>query len=282
MFSSIDQTGNRVVLNTWPPKRIVSLVPSQTELLHYLGLEDEVIGITKFCVHPQSWFKTKTRVGGTKAVNIEAVKALAPDLIIANKEENVKEQVESLQAISPVWVSDINNLDDALEMIKRVGEMVDKAQKSTELAAQIQSAFYGLDELTYQSTNQLINPSTIPVTYLIWREPYMTVGGDTFISDMLSRAGFKNVFDHTTRYPQITLEEIAGTNCRYIFLSSEPYPFKEKHAAEINRVLPHIKTVFVDGEMFSWYGNRLLLAAQYFKELKQFLVAGANNSRSLA
>lgn len=271
MFTTVDQTGNRVMLQD-PPVRIVSLVPSQTELLHYLGLEEEVVGITKFCVHPQSWFRSKARVGGTKAVHIDAVKALAPNLIIANKEENVKEQVEALQQIAPVWVSDINNLGDAIAMIKQVGELVGKNQKALKLAAEIETAFNKLNDNGH-SADQLLNQSPNPpnIAYLIWREPYMTVGGDTFINDMIKRCGFNNVFERETRYPEITLEQIRRLNCKYLFLSSEPYPFKPKHAEEIKAALPGVQIVFANGEMFSWYGSRLLLAAQYFKELKENL-----------
>lgn len=274
MFTTTDQTGQKTGLTVWPPARIVSLVPSQTELLYYVGLEKEVVGITKFCVHPKQWFNTKTRIGGTKAVHLDAVKALSPHLIIANKEENVKEQVEALAEIAPVWVSDVNDLPGALDMIKRVGELVDKNKTAVELVNQIQAGF-----ATIVNTNQLINHSTplLNVAYLIWREPYMTIGGDTFINDMLHRSGFKNVFEDKQRYPIIQLEQLPAHNCRYIFLSSEPYPFKQQHAEEIKVVLPNANIVFVDGEMFSWYGSRLLQAVQYFKELKQHLTNANNN-----
>jgi len=271
MFTTVDQTGNQITLRA-RPGRIVSLVPSQTELLDYLGLEDEVIGITKFCVHPQSWFRSKTRIGGTKAVDINKVKMLNPDLIIANKEENVKEQVEALQQIAPVWVSDINNLDDACNMIQKIGEMTGKMEVSQQLALQIQTAFNALGGLGQFAGHLLKQSTNSPnIAYLIWREPFITVGRDTFINDMIKQCGFKNVFENETRYPQITLEEITVLNCKYIFLSSEPYPFKPKHADEIRQALPGMETIFVDGEMFSWYGSRLLLAAQYFKELKESL-----------
>jgi ABC-type Fe3+-hydroxamate transport system substrate-binding protein len=279
MLTIVDQTGATVKIPAYPPKRIVSLVPSQTELLHYLGLEEEVVGITKFCVHPQSWFRNKTRVGGTKSVHIDIVKSLCPDLIIGNKEENIKTEVEALSTIAPVWVSDIGNLNDALEMIKQVGVIVDKQEKADRLAVQIEAGFIKLASTAnihpssshfqiLKSSNLQINPN---VAYLIWREPYMTVGGDTFIGDMLRRCGFANIFEQEKRYPVITLEQIAALGCRYLFLSSEPFPFKEEHANEIRNQLPGIKVVFVDGEMFSWYGNRLLLAVQYFRELKESL-----------
>ena len=109
-----DQTGRKITLDK-PPHRIISLVPSQTELLYDLGLHNEVIGITKFCVHPQEWFQHKTRVGGTRQINIDIIHELRPDLIIANKEENVKEQVEELAGYYPVWISDVKHLEAAYE-----------------------------------------------------------------------------------------------------------------------------------------------------------------------
>ncbi|HWB25797.1 MAG TPA: helical backbone metal receptor [Chitinophagaceae bacterium] len=267
MFTVVDQAERIVVMNTWPPKRIVSLVPSQTELLHYLGLENEVVGITKFCVHPESWFSTKQRIGGTKTVHIDAVKALKPDIILANKEENVKEQIEALEEIAPVWVSDVNTFEAALQMITEVGEIVDKLFEAETLRQEILRRFAVLPG----PGRLLENGLPVNIAYLIWREPYMTVGGDTFINDMIKLAGCRNVFENEERYPQIELEQISQLHCRYVFLSSEPYPFKPKHAEEIRNTLPGIDIIFVDGEMFSWYGSRLLQAAQYLKELNQRL-----------
>ncbi len=223
MFQSKDQTGSTVKLEVYPPKRIVSLVPSQTELLHYFGLEEEVIGITKFCVHPQTWFKNKSRVGGTKNVNIEKMRSLKPDLIIANKEENVKEQVEELQQIAPVWISDINNFEDAIKMISSIGELVAKEKQAETLIAEIETRFFKL-----QVTNHKLQTA-----YLIWRNPYMTIGGDNFINDMLRKCGLQNVFEKEKRYPVTTIEAIREHGAKLILLSSEPFPFKEKHVKEI-------------------------------------------------
>ena len=274
MFTAADQTGATVMLPSFPPKRIVSLVPSQTELLHYLGLEDEVVGITKFCVHPREWFESKQRVGGTKNVHIDMVKTLNPDLIIANKEENVKAQVDELKTIAPVWVSDISNLDDALKMIRQAGLLVNKKEKAESLASQIETNFKKLIEPSNNQSNskhfqisEFSNSQIIRVAYLIWHDPYMAVAGGTFIADMLRRCGFTNIFENEKRYPEITLQQLAKLNCKYVFLSSEPFPFKGQHAEEIRKQLPGTKVVFVNGEMFSWYGSRLLLATQYFKEL---------------
>ncbi len=257
MFECIDQLGTKHRFENYP-KRIISLVPSQTELLHYLGLENEVIGITKFCVHPNDWFRNKTRIGGTKNVNVEAVKVLQPDLIIANKEENVKAQIEALSSICPVWVSDVNNLDDALKMIEDIGFLTGTTEKVNSVSETIKKRFQQI------KTSNL----KLKTCYLIWREPFMTVGGDTFISNMLGYCGLENLFKNENRYPEITLQQLLLLNCELVLLSSEPYPFKQKHINEIQQALPNAKILLVDGEMFSWYGSRLLQAADYFEKFK--------------
>ena len=238
------------------PQRIVSLVPSQTELLHYLGLQTETIGITKFCVHPQSWFKTKDRVGGTKTINLDKIKKLKADLIIANKEENVKEQIEELAKDYPVWLTDVNNLADALKMIADIGILTGKSTISNALINSISNAFSDLPPID----------TPLKAAYLIWRKPYMTVGGDTFINDMLLQCGVTNVFASEKRYPEISVAQVQTANCQLLLLSSEPYPFKQKHIDELSSQLPGTKILLVDGEFFSWYGSRLLKAPVYFKQ----------------
>jgi len=251
-----DMMGNRVVLNG-QPKRIVSLVPSQTELLYDLGLDEEVVGITKFCVHPDQWFRSKKRVGGTKTVHIDIVKALQPDLVIANKEENTKEQIEELSGLFPVWVSNIQTVGDGLKMISELGALVGKAEAAQSLVEEINSGFA---HLTKAATLKR-------VAYFIWRNPWMSVGGDTFISDMIKTIGWQNVLAHKVRYPEIALEELVDIAPELVLLSSEPYPFKEAHIAEIKAVLPNSEVLLVDGEMFSWYGSRMARAVSYFERL---------------
>jgi len=252
-----DQTG-RTILLTKSPGRIISLVPSQTELLYDLGLNDEVIGITKFCVHPEKWFRDKTRIGGTKEVKTDLIHQLRPDLIIANKEENVKEQIGELEKHYPVWISDVKNVEEAYEMISQIGEIVNKKEKAEILITQIKTNF-----------NSLLAPGTrLRTCYLIWRNPYMTVGGDTFIHAMMEAAGFENIFKKQERYPVIEVEELKIQNPELILLSSEPFPFKQKHIEEIQPQLPYAKIVLADGEMFSWYGSRLLYAPEYFRQLQ--------------
>jgi len=239
------------------PRSIVSLVPSITELLYTLQLDNEVTGITKFCVHPQSWFKQKTRVGGTKNIKAEVIHALQPDLIIANKEENVKEQVEELAKRYPVWLTDVNSLEDALEMIEQIGRITNRSNNAMHLLSQIKTAFTSLIPTAIKQK----------AGYLIWRNPYMTIGNDTFIHDMLVRCGLQNIFHNTTRYPAIDTWQLK--QCDLLLLSSEPFPFQQKHIDELQPHLPNTKIVLVDGEMFSWYGSRLLNAPAYFNSLLQ-------------
>ncbi len=243
------------------PKRIISLVPSQTELLHDLGLEAETIGITKFCIHPGEWFRSKIRIGGTKALHIEKITALDPDLIIANKEENVKEQVEALAEKFPVFVTDVNDLPTALQMIDDIGSLTGKTTPALSLIEKIKTGFSNLPK-------PVIRPKT---AYMIWKDPWMTIGGDTFIHNMLEAAGFENIFGNKTRYPEINIIELSTMNCELVLLSSEPYPFKQKHIDEIQALLPGTKILLVDGEMFSWYGSRLLHAPGYFNRLRYMM-----------
>lgn len=251
----LDQMKRRVDLPS-TPQRIISLVPSQTELLFDLDLDAEIIGVTKFCVHPADRVDEKVKVGGTKALNINLIKELNPDLIIGNKEENERQQVEALMQDFPVWMSDISDLSGAINMIRKVGEITGRLPSASALA----------DGITQQFNNLAIHKSPKRVAYFIWRKPYMTAGKGTFIDDMLKRCGWANAFD-TDRYPELNKEQIIEAKPDIILLSSEPYPFKDKHIEEFESLLPNTKVKLVDGEMFSWYGSRLLKAPDYFGEL---------------
>ncbi len=239
------------------PQRIVSLVPSQTELLFHLGLADRIVGVTKFCIHPQEQTKLIAKIGGTKNVNLEAIIKLQPDLIIGNKEENQAEDIEALTRLFPVWMSDIYTLPEAMDMITGIGEITGTQATAKEIAHKIQAQFANLTPLA---------PS-VKAAYFIWQNPFMAVGRQTFIDDMLARCGFENAFGHLSRYPEITKEDLQRANPEVILLSSEPYPFKEKHVAKFAEICPEAIIKVVDGERFSWYGSRLLLSAAYFQEL---------------
>jgi ABC-type Fe3+-hydroxamate transport system substrate-binding protein len=254
-----DQLG-RTIRIKFPPRHIVSLVPSQTELLYSLGLDEEVTGITKFCIHPESWFRNKIRIGGTKQLKPDLIESLQPDLIIANKEENEKEQVEALAAKFPVWISDIKNLEEACAMIRSVGELTNRAGKANAIAGDIEERF---SRFQATATGGKIRKAA----YFIWKNPWMAAGGDTFIHSMLGICRLENVYANDGRYPETTLDELALRKPEIVLLSSEPYPFAEKHIAEIAAVLPDARIITVDGELFSWYGSRLLDAPAYFNKI---------------
>ena len=241
------------------PKRIISLVPSQTELLHALGLQEEVVGITKFCIHPDKWFRGKHRIGGTKKVNFEKIAALSPDLIIGNKEENDRADIERLEGSYPVFMTDISTLDDALEMIEKVAELTGTEEKATILIAAINEAFRDFELWVKTNFEQKLS-----VVYLIWDNPPYSAGTGTFIHAMLEKCGLQN-FIQAERYPELdtTVEDTPDL----IFLSSEPYPFKAKHVEYYQQKFPGARVVLVDGELFSWYGSRLLQAPSYFQKL---------------
>ncbi len=250
----IDQM-NRTIRLEKTPRRIVSLVPSQTELLYDLGCKDRVVGITKFCIHPDKWFREKTRVGGTKQLNFDRIAELEPDLIIANKEENTKDDIERLALDYPVYISDISNVDDALKMIQAIGQIVNESNRAQVLSNQILN--------DYQSWPQLDGK----VLYFIWANPFMVAGKNTFIGQVLSDLGLENAIDDpNARYPELKELELSQLDLEYVFLSSEPFPFKEKHIKRLEK-LTQSKVLLVDGEMFSWYGSRMLKMKSYFETL---------------
>jgi ABC-type Fe3+-hydroxamate transport system substrate-binding protein len=245
-------------------KRIVSLVPSLTELLADLGLDDEVVGLTRFCVRPPGWKDRKTIVGGTKKVAFDRVRDLEPDLVIANREENTREDIEAIAELAPVHLTDISTLTEGLAEIKAIGEITGRAERADEMVAEIERRFDAL-------------PAFEPVraAYLIWTRPWMSVGGDTFIHDLMRRAGLINVFGDRTRYPEVDLAEIGTAGADVVLLSTEPYPFDETHVASFQNGLPGLRAALVDGEMFSWYGSRLLHAPAYIEELRRTMDAVA-------
>ncbi len=238
------------------PSRIISVVPSITELLFDLGLREEVVGITKFCVHPEEWFRTKQRVGGTKQLKIDLIKSLQPDLIIANKEENTQSDIDALTAFTQVYISDIKTIDDAYKMMADVGDLTNKKSAAEKLTAEIKTAF--------RDFSLPLGESRRGALYFIWRDPYMIAGGDTFISEMMNQAGFENAAAHFKRYPTLSESEICNLQFEIIFLSSEPFPFKQKHIDEMQKIFPDKKIILANGEMFSWYGSRMKLAPDYF------------------
>lgn len=247
-----DQTDRSIVLED-VPTTVVSLVPSITELICDLVGVDVLVGRTKFCIHPNS-IKPIEIIGGTKTINIEKIKSLKPDLIIANKEENIKTQVEELMEDYQVWVSDVSDYEDGIDLIRRLASLFNKVDKGDVLIKNIHATIDAFD-----------NENKIHVAYMIWRDPYMTVGGDTYINSMISQLNLENVFKSKLRYPKVDLWEIRNSKAEFILLSSEPYPFKEQHVKELESQLNGKKVILVDGEFFSWYGSRIIKKQSYLQ-----------------
>ncbi len=236
------------------PKRIISLVPSQTELLVDLGLFDSLVGVTKFCEFPTYIKKEKAIVGGTKNYRFDVIDSLRPDLIIGNKEENDQAGIEKLMSKYPVWMSDIYTLSDSYDMIERLGDLLDVSQRAKIITERLRMDF---DQKPEAKGNAV---------YLIWNDPIMAAGKKTFIDEMLPWAGFQNAIT-INRYPELTMEELKKFNPDYLLLSSEPFPFKSKHIQAFQDQLPETKVKLVDGAYFSWYGTRLLGARDYFASI---------------
>ncbi len=238
---------DRDLLLERPAQRVVSIVPSQTELLASLGLDEEVVGLTRFCVRPPEWKARKTIVGGTKTLNVDRVRGLKPDLVLANLEENTRSDVEQLDEITSVFVSNVRTIDEAMEMIDAVARLTGRAADGRSLCAGIGSAFETLPDY-----------GPVRTAYLIWDDPLMTVGGDTFIHHVMELGGFQNVFGARSRYPEITVSELVDAAPDVLLLPDEPYPFSERHEPRFQRLLRDTAVLCVNGQAFSWYGSRLI------------------------
>jgi ABC-type Fe3+-hydroxamate transport system substrate-binding protein len=252
-----DQLGHTITLNTLP-RRIVSIVPSQSEYLWDLGLHNELVGVTKFCIHPPGLRRSAANIGGTKKLLIQKILDLKPDLVIGNKEENDILQIEQLKTKVPVWMSDIVSIDDAVQMMEQLGIMVGKEKEASKLVGQIRAAL--------ETVRGVFNGQR--VAYFIWSRPYMFAGSNTFIDSVLNHMGLVNAVGSLVRYPVLEIEDLQNAHPDYCFLSSEPYPFNDSHAKTIGSLLTDSKVLVVDGEIFSWYGSRLIKMPDYIRALK--------------
>jgi len=251
-----DSTGTTIEIKK-QPERIVSLVPSITYTLHRLELDKEVVGITRFCKFPENWKKTKKIIGGTKDIKIGRIAALKPDIILANKEENTKEAVEELRKIAPVYVSEVSDMKSNKRFINDLAEIFDKKNTGKQINDKID-----------KKLQKLAGHKPLKSLYFIWREPWMSVGGDTFISQMMQYAGFENLLKNEKRYPTVKIEELQKLHPEIILLCSEPFPFKENHQAEMQEYFPDAEVIIVEGEAFTWFGAYAEKAFEYFKQLR--------------
>ena len=245
-----DQLGRELQMKQ-APRRIVSLVPSITELLSYLELDDQIVGITKFCILPDHVYRSKPRIGGTKQVHYDQIDLLNPDLIIANKEENTAEIVEKLAEKYPVYVSDILNTEDALTMIEDLGLICNRKTKAEILVREIRTSFDEIIALHKHNTK-------FKAAYLVWHNPIMVAGCNTYIDSILNLLHLENAFHYESRYPKIDIQKISEQDIDILILPSEPFPFKEKHRQYFKELLPDIKVILIHGEIFSWYGSYML------------------------
>lgn len=257
----VDQMGRRVTVPV-KPRRIVSLVPSQTELLFDLGVGDQVAGVTRYCLHPPEARQRCADIGGTKRFDFDAIQALQPDLILGNKEENYPEGIERLAESHPVWMSDIESIEQAVDMIRQVGHLVQRTTAAEALALEIDASWRRLKPL-----------GGLSVVYLIWKKPFMAAGGQTFIHAVLEHLGLRNSVAHLTRYPELPLDKLAALEPDLLLLSSEPFPFTQAHVDELSQAMPSSRVLLVDGEPFSWYGSRMKRAPDYFDRLGSDLEA---------
>lgn len=248
----------RLIVLPKTPQRIISLVPSQTELLVDLGLRKKLVGITKFCIHPSNLKNEVSVVGGTKNIQLEKIKRLQPDLVICNKEENTQEIVDSLSSFVPVWVSDIYTVKDTFDMVSRLGALLEVVEQAKDINDGIRAE--------YDAFVSFMRKKPVRRTaYLIWKNPFMAAGNHTFINELLRLNNFENIFNaESGRYPEVTLDDL--NQAELVLLSSEPYPFKVSDVLELKNAL-QTEVRLVDGEYFSWYGSRLKEAFTYFRTL---------------
>lgn len=234
---------------------MISLAPGITDTLYSLQLDDEIVGRTRYCIYPKNKVEQSETIGGTKKVNVDKIRSLKPDLIIAEKEENTKEIVEMLEKEFPVYVAEVQTVDDAYKMIESMGKITAREQQAEQLISSIKSGFSDLPKVEHKK-----------IGYVIWTNPYMVVGNNTYINSVLTQLGYDNVFNRFEgRYPTVTLEDLQKANLDELFLATEPFPFKEEHLEQFSELLPNVKISIIDGEMF-WYGPRMLDATQYFQK----------------
>lgn len=252
MLLEIDKTFN---VNSLPPvKKVVSLVPSLTETIASMGARSRLAGVTRFCSEPNDIRFTVPMVGGTKNFSVGKIEQLKPDCVLAVKEENTRDLILELAEKLPVVLFDIENLNDVYQMIHLLGRLLDKEKQALQMSEKIKLGFDGLTVNIEKRTQ---------VLYLIWKDPWMAAGTDTFIGKMIELAGFSNIV--SGRYPQV--DDATFEQAELVLLSSEPYPFKNNHAIELRKRFPHQKFEWVEAKMFSWYGIRLMKSPAYFKLL---------------
>jgi ABC-type Fe3+-hydroxamate transport system substrate-binding protein len=238
--------------------RLVSLVPSWTETLYSFGLDQAVVGVTRWCVHPKELVARVPKVGGTKDPDVDAIVALRPDLVVCEHEENRREDVEAMRARGlDVWLSDVRSLDDSLRWTLSLGEAVGRADAALALTQRIAASRRDVAEAAPRER--------VPVFVPIWRRPWMTLTRDTYAHHVLALAGAENVFadgaaGDGSRYPEAAPEQALAAGATAALLPTEPYPFHDKLDAATEELVAagfaRERIRVVDGEALTWYGAR--------------------------
>lgn len=270
-----DALGERFDLEA-PARRIVSLIPSITEILFSLGAGDQVVGVTKFCTQPADGIARKAKVGGPKNPRRDAILGLMPDLVVANVEENHRTDVEAMRAAGvPVFVTYPRTVRDGIQLIRNLGALVGKLSSAEAIAASCEEALAEIEQPN-------VRRERVRVFCPIWRRPYMTINADTYMDSMLWTCGGENIFrDRPERYPTVDLAEMAALRPDMMLLPDEPFPFGRKHLEDF-RGLADVPAVraghlhFVDGKILSWYGPRI---AESLQALRKIFHAGSGRRR---
>lgn len=229
-----------------PPKRVVSLVPSLTETLFDLGAGDAVAGVTDFCIFPEGL--DLPRVGGTKNPHIDEIRALAPDLVYMNLEENLERHAKQIEAFAPVFVTEPKTVDDVADLITTLGAIHQRAETAQELN----------DSLNRERVTVASFSFAVP----IWKNPWMWCGGDTYVSNLVESIGGRNVLRDLERYPSLSLDDVLAHKPDIVFLPDEPYLFTSANAAEIEE--PRVVGPF-PGHLFTWHGTRTIQGLRFLR-----------------
>ena len=248
------------------PVRIVSLCPSTTETLIDFGLAAQLVGVTRFCIHPADIVRGIEKVGGTKNPDLDRIRALRPDLVLFNEEENRKDDYDRLRGDVKVDATIVRRVQDVPAHLRHLGRLTGTEAQAQARAEQVEAARARLARARTSATG-------FRYAYLIWRRPYMAVGGDTYVSDLFAEAGGKNVFEGAKdRYPEIDVAGLRAARPEVVFLSDEPFPFKPKHAAELTVEAPELRTQLIGGDDCCWHGVRTLRGLSLMQRLIESMV----------